>query len=207
MSAPADDGDDGDDGATPPVQSEIARQALIAVASALAAGITSVTFVAVVGGAVMMARLRGAGLPTEIGISVQPRPVLLGIGAETLAAAVAFAMVTVFVLHFGPWINRFVPEPAHPDARTARHRNAVTAVGRLVPKPVRTNRVWNHVLAASVALLGFVYYLGWSAGALRFPVQAGIAVFVFLLAAIVGYVCARLGARAVEARDLRHALA
>ena len=61
-----------DNDAPTAVYSEVGRQAFIAAASALAAGIASLTFVAVVGGAVTMARLRGAGLRRRRALQFSP---------------------------------------------------------------------------------------------------------------------------------------
>src|SRR4051812_45757173 len=115
MSAPAQHGPATESGPAAVSPSlEVGRQALVAAGSALAGGIASLTFVAVVGGAVTMARLRGVGLPTEFGVAVQPRAMLLAVGAEALAAAIAFAMAAVFAVHFLPWMSHLVPADIPP---------------------------------------------------------------------------------------------
>jgi hypothetical protein len=205
---------------------EVVKQALIAAASALAAGITSLTFVAVVGGGITMARLRGAGLPTELGVAVQPRTMLLSVGAEALAAAFAFALGTVFVAHFVPWARELVPNapPRSPaDAQPEQHQHGdgdkppVGDQGGGNPsKAHRIDAIWPFVkrlfsrhnsLAWLVVVLGFIYYVLWSAGAFHFPLQTAVALIMFFFAVVVGYVSGRMAAKAVQARDRRHELA
>ncbi len=166
------------------------RQALIAAAGALAAGIASLTFVALVGAAVTMARLRGAGLPTEVGVSVQPRSVLLAVGGETLAPAIGFALAVVFVLHFIPGTTQLLPVGSPPQASDHGH--------------LIWRRVRRHLLSVAITLFGWLYYWAWSSGTLHFPFQTAIAVVMLGFASIVGYVSERLAARAIEARDERH---
>ena len=189
------------------------RQALVAAAGALAAGVASLTFVALVGAAVTMARLRGAGLPTEVGVSVQPRSVLLAVGGETLAPAIAFALAAIFIVHFIPHTTRWLPigRPAQVgsdrhfrwrDVRRLRWRD----VRRLRWRDVR-HRLRRHLLAFAIAAFGWLYYWGWSAGALHFPLQTAISVVMLVFAGVIGYVSERLAARAVEARDVRHSRA
>jgi hypothetical protein len=163
------------------VARDLIRQSLVTAATAIAAGVASLTFVALVGAAVMMARLRGAGLPTEAGVSVQPRSVLLAVGGEVLAPAIAAALASVFAVHFIPTSRTILPSN-------------------------RADRIRRSIFAVVIALFGLVYYLAWSAGAFHFPFQTGIALVMVAFAATVGYVSGRLAATAVRARDERHAL-
>ena len=81
---------------------QIGKELLVIAGGALIAAIGSLSFVALVGAAVTMVRLRGAGLPTEQGVSVQPRSVLLAVGGETLAAAIAVSAVVALIVHLLP---------------------------------------------------------------------------------------------------------
>jgi len=181
-------------GGTDPL-SEAGRQALIAAAAALAAGLVSLTFVAVVGGAVLMARLRGAGLPTEAGIAVQPRSVLLAVGGEVLAPAIAVSLAAVFAVHFWPQSRQVVPLGAYVQGPSPWSRIRSRWLSR------------SSIFAVLIVMLGLGYYLGWSAGALHFPLQIAIFGVIAAFALGVARVSGRLAAKAVEARDRRYELA
>jgi hypothetical protein len=183
---------------------DIGRQALVAAATALATGLASLTFVAIVGGAVVMARLRGAGLPTEAGVAVQPRSVLLAVGGEVLAPAIAVALLTVFAVHFLPTSRIVVPEPAAAQTGDAPTGDPGTRNSRLARWFHEDLWDRHNILAALVALFAAGYYAMWSAGAFEFPFQTLIAVLMLGFAGAVGYVSGRLAATAVRARDERH---
>jgi hypothetical protein len=224
MSASGQTQDASETGAASPAYTEVVVQILVAAGSALVAGITSLTFVAVVGGAVTMARLRGAGLPTEFGVAVQPRTMLLSVGAEALAAAFAFALGALFVVHFVPWMRELVPEektneePEHPpDQGEPETGGPGTVESKSLSDKLKSllRSFWSYLgslcsrhdlWAASVVMLGFVYYVLWSAGAFHFPLQTVVAGLMLLFAVVVGYVAGRTAAKAVHARDRRHDL-
>lgn len=137
--------------------SDVLKQLLVAAGTALIAAIGSLSFVALVGAAVTMGRLRGAGLPTEQGVSVQPRSVLLAVGGETLAAAIAVSVLVALVVHLVP-SNRtwwfFGPPPADADTSTPpsagsaiSERNFRELAKRMLPAAVMV------AVAAAVALI------------------------------------------------------
>ena len=71
-----------------------------------AAGIGVLGLVAGVGGAIMYARFSQAGLPAEQAVAVQPRGVLVAVGAETLIPMAGAVLVALTVYAVLSWLVR-----------------------------------------------------------------------------------------------------
>jgi hypothetical protein len=73
-------------------------QSLTQLLAVIGAGLGAVGYVYILGGAVLWARLRHAGLPTEVPVSLAFRPELAVMGAQTLAIWVVLAAVLSLLL-------------------------------------------------------------------------------------------------------------
>ena len=71
-----------------------------------AAGLGVLGLVAGVGGAIMYARFSQAGLPAEQAVAVQPRGVLVTVGAETLIPMAGTALVALTIYAVVSWLVR-----------------------------------------------------------------------------------------------------
>jgi hypothetical protein len=71
-----------------------------------AAGIGVLGLVAGVGGAIMYARFSQAGLPAEQAVAVQPRGVLVAVGAETLIPMAGTVLVALTIYAILSWLVR-----------------------------------------------------------------------------------------------------
>jgi hypothetical protein len=80
----------------------VPSQLVLTVIAAAGAGIGSLGFVTAVGALVTLARLYGAGLPTEVSVSLQSRGLLLTVGGEVLAVAMLVALALVAAVHWSP---------------------------------------------------------------------------------------------------------
>lgn len=82
--------------------SPVIQQFALAVIGAAVAGIGSLGFVTAVGGMIVEARFRGAGVPSEVSASLESRGYLLAVGGEVLAATVLVAASLVGLVHLWP---------------------------------------------------------------------------------------------------------
>jgi hypothetical protein len=117
-------------------------QLVLGVIGAAGAGISGLGAITFVGGVVTEARFRGAGLPTELSVSVASRAYLLAVGGEVLAVAILFALALVAFVHWVPeyagWkrlaFHRDPPRPGHgrfglPRVRLVSHDRRRTFLG------------------------------------------------------------------------------
>ncbi len=124
-------------------------QIALALLSAAGAGIGGLGVVTAVGGIVTEARFRGAGLPSELSVSVESRSYLLAMGGNVLALSGLAALVLVGLIH---WLPRPLDRDAAPwkwllGDRSFRHRWCIFGG-------------WTAVLTV------LDYYLGWGRSAL-----------------------------------------
>ena len=78
--------------------SEGAYELLKVAGTTVLGAIFGLGFVAVIGGGVLLARFRGAGLPSEQAVSLQPKATLLSVGGENLALFILCGLVAVMLL-------------------------------------------------------------------------------------------------------------